>query len=229
MSSLRLPGKVLADIIGKPMLSYVVERARRSGACDEVVVATSEEKEDDAIAAFCSGEKVSCFRGSLTDVLDRYVRAARAFNADAVVRLTADCPLLDPAVTRTVIEQFKERGVDYGRNVWPHTFPIGLDTEVCTTRALIRAGEEAEAPYDREHVTSYFRRRADLFSSHVVVHPVNLSHLRWTVDTADDLRFVRAVYEHFGAAPFGMEEILSFLESRPDIAGINAPAVSSHA
>ena len=156
MSSTRLPGKVLEPIEGRTMLSRVVRRAQLARLIDGVVVATTQAEADGAIVEECARLEVECFRGPEDDVLDRYLRAARAASADAIIRVTSDCPLLDPEVIDTVIRSFIGANVDYASNTIQRTFPRGLDTEVFSRGALERAAREADEPHQREHVTPYF-------------------------------------------------------------------------
>ena len=224
MSSTRLPGKVLLDVAGKPMLSRVVERARRARTLDLVGVATSTDASDDRLEAFCQVAGVPCYRGSLTDVLDRYHAAARQWQADVIVRITSDCPLIDPGVIDRVVTDFRAgTAVDYVSNVIPtRTFPRGLDVEVFSAAALGRAWREDGDPAWREHVTPLLYRRPDLFRTRCVVNDADHSGHRWTVDTPDDLELVRRVYAAFGNDRFAWAEVLALLERRPDWVDINA-------
>lgn len=223
MGSTRLPGKVLADIGGRPMLDRVIVRARRARLIDRVAVATSDAVGDDPIAAFCAAAAVDCVRGSAEDVLDRYHAAARQFDADIVVRVTADCPLLDPAVVDTVIERFLGGDYDYVSNAIEPTYPDGLDTEVFRRSALDRAWREAQLPSEREHVTPYLWKHPDRFRLGSVTHDPDLSGLRWTVDQPEDLEFVRRIYAHLGADPcFGMDAVLELLRRHPELSGTTA-------
>ncbi len=160
MGATRLPGKVLLDLGGQPMLVRVVERARRAGRLDEVVVATTTEVQDDPIMGLCQTRGYPVTRGSLHDVLDRYYQAARAHAAEAVVRITADCPVMDPQLVDLTVDEFQNAGADFAATrlppPWPRTFPIGLDVEMCTFAALERAWREADQPFQREHVMPYF-------------------------------------------------------------------------
>src|SRR5215470_15506655 len=157
MGSTRLPGKVLLDIAGQPMLGRVISRVCRAKTIEQIVVATSTAAADDAVSAFCAERGIVCFRGSETDVLDRYYQAARLVQAKTIVRITADCPLLDPEVIDLTVSRFLEGGWDYISNVNPPTFPDGLDTEVFSFAALERAWREATSVTHREHVTPYLR------------------------------------------------------------------------
>lgn len=222
MDSTRLPGKVLAPIVGKPMLWHVVERTRRAKALDRVMVATSENSDDDSVAEFCTQSAIDCFRGSKEDVLDRYYQAARQFSHAAIVRITADCPLVDSAVIDKVVGAHEDGSYDYMTNIFPRTYPDGLDVEVFSLGALERAWLEAANPYDREHVTPYMREHPKLFRIGNVLHPVNLSNLRWTVDHPEDLQFVRAVYDHMKFTDFGLAEVLDLLKEHPELIQINS-------
>jgi spore coat polysaccharide biosynthesis protein SpsF len=222
MGSKRLPGKVLSMIEGRTMLERVVERARRAERVSRVVVATSEAPEDDAIATVCRESTIDVFRGSEHDVLARYLGAARQFDADPIVRVTADCPLLDPAAVDAVVGRFEVGDVDYAANINPPTLPDGLDTEAFSRNALERAAREARLRSEREHVTPYIRNHPEIFRIANVRHARDLSAMRWTVDEPDDLELVRAVYAEFGNHDFGMEDVLRLLAEQPDLARANA-------
>jgi spore coat polysaccharide biosynthesis protein SpsF (cytidylyltransferase family) len=223
MGSSRLPGKVLADLAGEPMLGRVTERLAAANCVNEVIVATSNEPADDVVAHWCTANGRSCFRGSANDVLDRYCRAADEFAAEAVVRITADCPFIDAGVVDSVVEAFLSGGpVDYASNVLPpRTFPRGLDTEVLTRAALLRACRSATEPADREHVTRYLIRHPDEFLLLGVWHDHDLSGWRWTVDTPEDLAFARQIYGHFDGSDFGWRDVLGALADHPSWADIN--------
>lgn len=224
VSSTRLPGKVLAPILGEPMLARQLERVKRARRLDEVAVATSTDASDDPLEAVCERAGVACFRGSLDDVLDRFRAAAEHFGATHVVRLTGDCPLTDPAVVDATVAAHVEGGFDYTSNVDPPTFPDGLDVEVLTARTLETAWREARLPSEREHVTPYVRTHGDRFRLGCVSNGEDLSALRWTVDEPRDLAFVTAVYEAlYPADPaFGMADVLALLARRPELAELNA-------
>ena len=222
MASSRLPGKILADVCGRPLLERVVNRARRAVQLDEVVVATTDQPADDATAATNAALDVPCFRGSETDVLDRYLHAARAHRADVVVRLTADCPLLEPAVIDRVTTQLIDAGCDYASNTIDCTYPDGLDAEAMTLTALECAWREANRASQREHVTPFIRENPARFRLASVRSARDLSALRWTVDTPQDLEFVRAVYADLGPGDFDMHDVLRLLERRPELSEINS-------
>jgi len=197
MSSTRLPGKVLAPVLGEPMIGRQLERLARSARLDRIVVATSTDPSDDPLAAWCEGRGQPVFRGALGDVLDRFHGAlALVPEADTVVRLTGDCPLADPAVIDATIERHLATGADYTSNTPAvRTYPHGLDTEVMRRTALEAAWREAKDPYEREHVTPFIYRHPERFRIESLSRQPSLAHLRWTVDFPQDLAFVRGVYE----------------------------------
>lgn len=227
MGSTRLPGKTLADIAGKPMLARLVERARRIPGVERVIVATTAKPANRVILRFAADQGLPTYAGSEKseeDVLDRVYQAARRFRVSVIVRVSPDCPLLDPAISGLVLSRFLEaRGkLDYVSNTQPPTFPDGLDTEVFSFKALERAWRAATKPSDREHVTPYIWRHRKLFRRVNVRHEPNLSHLRWTVDEREDLEFVCAVYGHLsGSETFGMAEVLELLRRHPELEAIN--------
>jgi glutamate-1-semialdehyde aminotransferase/spore coat polysaccharide biosynthesis protein SpsF (cytidylyltransferase family) len=221
MNSSRLPGKVLADIAGQPMLWHVVSRAAKTRGVDEVVVATSTSEMDDPVAEFCSQSNIVCFRGDSLDVLDRYFKCAESRHADYIVRLTADCPLLDPDIIEQVLKTLSGGEFDYVSNTIVPTFPDGLDAEAFSFVSLSRAWSEAKLPSEREHVTPYLWKNPQLFRLRNVTAPADWSSHRWTVDEQRDLDFVRAIYQATGTMTFGLHEVLKLLEDRPDLACLN--------
>jgi spore coat polysaccharide biosynthesis protein SpsF len=226
MASTRLPGKVLADLGGKPVLAWVVERAQRAESIDQVVVATTLSPEDGAVAAFCQDRGYAVTRGSMHDVLDRYYLAASEFKADVIVRLTADCPLIDPGLLDENIAAFlqAEPPLDFSANRLPgdRTVPIGLDTEICTFAALATAWREAEEPHQREHVMPFFYENPQRFNILHMRQEPDHGELRWTVDTPEDLEMLRAVVAHFPDDRFSWKDVLALVEAQPDLAAINA-------
>jgi spore coat polysaccharide biosynthesis protein SpsF len=211
MGSTRLPGKVLENLAGQPMLARVANRTMRAKTISDIVVATTETPMDNVIATLCREYSWQLYRGSEQDLLDRYYRAALAFGADAIVRITSDCPLIDPKIIDKVITEFLTYHVDYASNSLIRTFPRGLDTEVMTFTALQRAWQEDKNPVWREHVTPYLYKHPELFTLHNVSNKVDYSYMRWTVDTPDDLVFVRKIYQHFKSDEFTWEEVLQLL------------------
>ncbi len=213
MSSSRLPGKVLAPILGVPMIGRQVERLRRSRRIDRLTVATSVHPSDDDLAAWCEGAGLSVFRGPLDDVLDRFCGVLTDFpQTSTVVRLTADCPLADWTVIDQVIAHHAASGADYTNNTTPErTFPHGLDAEAVRPDALRAAWTEAKDPYEREHVTPFIYRRPDRFRLASVTRAEPRPELRWTVDYPQDLDFVRQVYDRLypGDPAFDSEAVIA--------------------
>ena len=222
MGSARLPGKVLADVAGRPMLERVCDRVARAARVDQLLVATTNDPDDRAIVAECDRLDVAWFRGSEQDVLDRYHRAATACGADAVVRITADCPLIDPDVIDRVVYAFLQRRPDYASNTLRRTWPRGLDTEVITAAALARASREATEPYQRIHVTPYIYRHPESFRLLSVTGSEDCGDQRWTVDTPADIEFVRAVYRRLGHdETFSWFDVRQLLAREPALAELN--------
>jgi len=225
MGSTRLPGKVLEDLAGEPMLARVVNRTRRAKTLDTVVVATTTQPIDDAIVRLCEKQGWPFFRGSEEDVLDRYYQAATAFQADVIVRITSDCPLIEPEIIDRVVGEFLSHRpeVEYVSNTLVRTFPRGLDVEVMSFDALERAWQEDSNPSWREHVTSYIWRHLEKFKICNVANDTDYSYMRWTVDTVEDLTFVRKIYNHFQSDNFSWKDVLNLLEMHPEWLEINRP------
>jgi spore coat polysaccharide biosynthesis protein SpsF len=203
MGSTRLPGKVLMDLAGRPMLARQLERVKRCRLLDDVVVATTTAGADDALVALARDEGVRWFRGSESDVLGRYAGAASEAGADVVVRITADCPLLDPETSDRVIAALSDGPdlADYASNVLRRTYPVGLDTEALWRDTLERTARHARSASAREHVTPYvYAERPDLFLIRSVTDETDASALRWTVDVPADLERVRRMYADLGLA-----------------------------
>lgn len=222
MTSTRLPGKVLADLAGAPMILRQLDRVARARTLDAIVVATSTDASDDPLAEVVEAAGCPVVRGSLDDVLDRFIAAVDASGADVVVRITADCPLISPRVIDEVVTAFRESGADYLSNTMAPTFPDGLDVEVVRADVLRAVAAEATDAPEREHVTLGVYRRDDRFTIGNLAGDRDLSSLRWTVDTPEDLAFVRAVYaELLQETPeFDLDDVLTLLQSRPDIADL---------
>jgi len=222
MGSTRLPGKALKDIHGRSMLARVVRRAGRSALIDKLVVATTEKKADDAIVSECDSLGISCFRGSEDDVLDRYYQAARAFSADSIVRITSDCPLIDPEIIDRVVQAFLDNGPDYASNTIESTYPRGLDVEAFTFDALKKAWCDASADFQHVHVTPYVYQHPEQFKILSVSGGENWSNYRWTVDTREDLKLVRAVYEMIDRDDyFSWRDVLELFRKEPNLAELN--------
>ncbi|MBI3475467.1 MAG: aminotransferase class III-fold pyridoxal phosphate-dependent enzyme [Acidobacteria bacterium] len=227
MGSQRFPGKTLVDLQGRPMLARVVDRVRQSRMVDRVVIATSRGSADDPIAEFCREEEVACFRGSEDDVLDRFYEAAKENGADVVVRITADCPLIDAGVIDRVIECFQRGDCDYASNALRYTYPDGLDTEVFSMAALKQAWREASKQSEREHVTPYLR--AGKFRVVNVANDLPLEKSqRWTVDHPADMDFIRGVYSTFGGkTDFRYEDVMQILKERPELAATQTETITN--
>jgi Spore coat polysaccharide biosynthesis protein F, CMP-KDO synthetase homolog len=228
VGSTRLPGKVLLDLCGKTVLGRVVERTSRMTRIKDMVVATSNLESDDAVEDECRRLGVTCFRGSEDDVLDRFRGAAQALGAQQCVRITADCPLIDPQVSDDIVARFEaaDPPVDYASNKIPQSFPRGLDTEVFTREALERSAKWARKPYHRTHVTAYMYQTPELFTLLSVVSDVDRSDWRWTIDTPEDLAFVRSVYERFDRrSDFSWLDVVNLIENEPSLADVNRNVV----
>lgn len=226
-SSTRLPGKVLKPLLGEPMILRQIERLRRVRSIDRLMVVTSDSPSDDALAACCVGVGVEVFRGSLDDVLDRFHSAVKDIRPQHVVRLTADCPLTDPAVIDAVIDFYRKGDYDYASNVLQPTFPDGLDVEVFRFSVLEMIAREAILPSQREHVTSFIYQHPERFRLGGLTYGKDLSSLRWTVDEPSDLRFVEAVYGalYHDNPAFAMADVLQLLAQRPELMEINSGQV----
>jgi spore coat polysaccharide biosynthesis protein SpsF len=264
MSSSRLPGKILADIAGQPMLTRVFIRTSRTQTLDEVIFATTTDASDDPVAEYCEFSGIPFTRGSLYDVLDRYYQAASRAKADVVVRITADCPVIDPALIDDAVNAIWGRfegmpnpldsmnrpllpdelvfAADFVCNrlplPWHRTYPIGLDVEVCTFAALKKAWQEAKEPQHREHAMPYFYEGVELsaisrqlsvgtsprgFRIALLNHTSDFGDYRWTVDTPEDLEFMRQVYNRFdGRDDFTWKEVLDLVHDEPEIMKINS-------
>jgi spore coat polysaccharide biosynthesis protein SpsF len=227
MSSTRLPGKVLKEAGGRVLLDRMVERARRAKTVDRVVVATTTDPSDDAIAAFCTQNQIEFTRGSLNDVLDRYYQAALQYGAGIVVRLTGDCPLVDPMLMDDVVNALITEQADFTCNRLPppftRTYPIGLDVEAVTFGALERAWREASEKHEREHVMPYLYEVPGRFKVVQLNFTEDLGSLRWTLDTPQDLEFLRAVYASLdNRNDFSWLEVLKLVQEQPELTEINA-------
>ena len=223
MTSTRLPGKVLLPLAGESMLTCLIERLRRVQRADGIVIATTTNATDDPIAALCDKLVVPCHRGSEHDVLSRYAEAARLHGADVVVRITSDCPLIDPALIDQVIAVYVEGDSDYVSNMLPPTWPYGMAVEVLSAAALQQAHTEATQPAEREHVTPFIYWHPERYRLRNLASPVDLSHHRWTVDTPDDYELVRRLFEtlHPINPEFTQADIMTLLDAHPDWMSLN--------
>lgn len=226
MDASRLPGKILKDILGKPMLERLVDRVRGSKWIHEVVVATTVAPGDEATLAACRKMGVACFRGSSEDVLDRVLKAAQTHDADLIVELTGDCPLLDPHVIDSVIQFYLDHEYDYVSNILERTYPRGLDTQIFSVEVLEEVARLTQDPTDHEHVSLYIYNHAEQFHLGNVPAPeeVRRPELRLTVDTADDLTLIREIYGRlYPVDPvFTLQDVVRLLDRAPDLKEINA-------
>jgi len=227
MGSTRLPGKVLADINGQPLLQRLIERVRATPGISRVVVATTTELADDVLADWCTTHAVPVYRGSTDDVLDRFWQCAQQHPAEFIVRVTADDPLKDPAVIAQALELCASAPeVDYASNTLQPTYPEGLDIEVVRYRTLERAAREATRPSEREHVMPYVWKHPDRFVLRGFVMQPDLSHWRWTVDKPADLELVRLIFAHFSDQPLvGHQTVIAWLNKHPELLAINAGTI----
>jgi spore coat polysaccharide biosynthesis protein SpsF len=227
IGSTRLPGKILKNLSGKPMLGHVVSRLSHSKILNSVVVATTDLAEDNETEAFCVKSGYSYYRGSSNDVLSRYYETALKFGADIVIRITSDCPVTDPVIIDGMLNSFLETSIadrsDYMSNVIVRTFPRGLDTEIFTFAALERANRNATEGFEREHVTPYIYRHPELFTLRNYTNDRDLSFHRWTVDTEEDFRLINEIYKELYRSDkiFLTADILGLFERRPDLFSIN--------
>jgi glutamate-1-semialdehyde 2,1-aminomutase len=225
MTSTRLPGKVLQDIAGLPALGWTARAARAIPGVSDAIVATSDDPSDDPVAAYCDGAGIRCYRGSLNDVVGRFAAAAEEAKADVVIRLTGDCPFLDPWLSGLVLSLLTETRCDFATNADGGTWPDGLDTEVFTMEALRAVDREATRQVEREHVTPFITSRRDRFVVRSLPSPIpGIARHRWTLDDAADLDFIRRIAEHLpkDRAP-NVSEILALLRDRPDIRRVSLP------
>ena len=227
MGSSRLPGKVMLDLEGQPVIARVYARVARAELLDHVLVATSTAEEDDPITVFCQSHSIPFFRGHSTDVLDRMYHAAKENRAEIVVRITGDCPLIDPDVIDQCVQVFLQAQppVDFVANRLPgrRTYPVGLDTEVCSFDALEQAWSKATQQYQREHVMPFLYEDPSSFSVLCVDAQSDFSNLRWTLDTKEDLKLLREIYRRFdGRDTFSWLDVLALHEREPELARLNA-------
>ena len=223
MTSTRLPGKVLLPLAGEPMLTRLVERLRRVQRADGIVIATTTNATDDPIAALCSQLGMPCHRGSEHDVLSRYADAARLHGADTVVRITSDCPLIDPSLIDQVIAVHEEGDSDYVSNMLPPTWPYGMAVEVFSAAALAQAHAEATQAAEREHVTPFLYWHPERYRLRNVASPVDLSQHSWSVDTPEDYALVGRLFDHLMPTHphFTQADVLALLDQHPDWIALN--------
>lgn len=226
MGSTRLPGKVLKDLEGETVLARVVQRLRRARLIDELLIATTDRPADDAVVEECNRCSVAVFRGDEDDVLDRYFRAAQLCRAGIVVRITSDCPLIDPEITDQTVGAFLDARPDYASNALIRTYPRGLDTEVMTVEALEHTWRSATEAYQRAHVTPYIYQNPNSFEILPVTGEADYSHHRWTLDTPEDMELIREIYARVkDCNNFSWRDVLRVLELEPELMEINRPVM----
>ena len=225
MSSSRLPGKVLMPLVNKPVLAHVVERLSYCKMVEKIVVATTNEDSDDPVVDYCVDNNINYYRGNLEDVLDRYYQAAKIYHADPIVRITADCPVIDPVVVDAVITGYLSGDFDsYGLG---GEFPDGLDCTVFSFAAIERAWKEAKLKSEREHVGPYIESNSHLFKNGILEIFKGLDNQRWTLDEPDDYKLLSKIFNELYRPdlPFLTHEILQLIKSNPDLSTINTKIV----
>jgi len=227
MGSSRLPGKVLMKVEDKPLLKFMIDRVRKSKKVDEVIVATTEDTKDDPIAMLCKKNNIGFYRGSENDVLDRFYQASKPYNPDTIIRLTADCPLVDPEIIDEIIELFTNTNVDYAANTVPpekKKYPDGSDVEVFKFSALKRAWEESTDLKDREHVTFYFWKHDKNFTTAMLDNKYDWGNYRITIDYKEDFIVVEKIIQQLKnqRKEGSISEIIELLQNNPEIENINS-------
>ena len=228
MSSSRLPGKVMLPILGQPLLYRMIERVKAAELIGQLVIATSTNPEDDEIEKFCEEENLVCYRGHLTDLLDRHYQVAKNYKAEAVVKIPSDCPLIDPKIINKVLQKFIDHDeYDFVSNLHPATYPDGNDVEIMSFEALEYAWRDASKDYEREHTTPFIWEHDENFGIGNVEWETGLDYSathRWTIDFPEDYEFIRKVYSELyaGNPLFTLKDILDLLKQKPKIAEINS-------
>lgn len=222
VGSQRLAKKVLRKILGKPMIWYVLKRVKRIKKIQQIVIATTIQKEDDIIVKIAKENGIAVFRGSEIDVLDRYYNCAKEFNADPIIRITSDCPLIDPFLVNELLEYYIKHDFDYVSNTIVPTYPDGLDIEIFSFKTLENAAINAKMRSEREHVSPYIKNHPKKFKLYNYKNKKDLSTYRWTVDEPRDLQFIRKIYSQMRPELiFSMKDVLSIILKNPKITDIN--------
>ena len=224
MGSSRLPKKIMLPILGKPVLEHMINRVKKAKKLEDIIVATSENKEDDIIEKFCIDQKLKYFRGSENDVLSRYYEAAKKFSVNTIVRLTSDTPLLDPKIIDYVISKYQEGEYDFVSNFFPlpRTYPDGYNIEVFSKNVLEIAHKKAQKPSDREHVTTFITMQPDKFTKYRLDTEKDFSKYRLNLDYIEDFKLIKAVFEEFKDKEFDLRDIINWLDDNPEILKINS-------
>ncbi len=225
MGSTRLPGKHMKEVLEKPLIGYLIERLRRATLSNALVIATTHNPLDDVLEEYCKTVNCACFRGSEEDVLDRYFQCALKYKADAIVRICADCPLIDPQIIDMVIQRYLDLypQIDYVANTLKRTYPRGMDTEVFSFQSFKKIHEVALTAPEREHVTPHYYLHAEKYKLDNVAAKENTSNYRLTVDTDDDLKLIRLILEDLYPknSHFCLNDIVDLMKTHPDWVKIN--------
>lgn len=222
MGSTRLPGKVIKKIEGKPVLAHVIERLKMVKGV-KIILATTNKKEDDILEKITKKCQISVFRGSENDVLDRFYQAAKLFNVDPIVRITADCPLIDPGIVEAVIELYFKNNLDHVCNSHPPTFPDGMDVEALSFKVLEECWQKAKTPEDREHVTTYIFKNQQKFKVANFSSNENFYDVRLALDEKEDFILIKKIYKELykNNPSFGFKEIMELIKNKPELVKIN--------
>jgi spore coat polysaccharide biosynthesis protein SpsF len=221
MSSTRLPGKVLKKLNGITVLESLLNQLNYSKLLNDKIIATTSNSEDDVIVNFCKSKEIKCFRGSQDDVLDRYYNCAKKFSINTILRITSDCPLMDPQVVDNVIDFYLKNSYDYVNNFYKRTYPYGNDVEIFSLKVLEKVWEKATKPSEREHVTPYIYNNPDEFSLGWIENKENLSEFHWTIDRKEDLIFVQNIFKKISKRPILMKDIIDVIKDDPSLLEIN--------
>ncbi len=221
MGSNRLPGKVMMEINSKPLLHYTLNQIRYSKLVKKIIVATTNLPEDDIIEKFVLNEKINCFRGNSKNVLDRYYQCAKNNSLSSILRITADCPLIDPNLIDKVIRKFETGEFDYVSNAFPRTFPYGTEVEIFSFNSLKRSWEKAIKPSEKEHVTPYIKNHPEIFKIGNVQNDIDISDYRWTVDRIEDFELVKQILKKIKRRPIFTDDILKLIQKEPQLKKIN--------
>lgn len=221
MGSTRLPGKVLKKLNGISVLECLCDQLNYSRLLNDKIIATTSNSGDDVIVNFCESKGIKCFRGSVNDVLDRYHKCAKKFSINTIIRITSDCPLMDPQVVDDVIDFYLKNSYDYVNNFYKRTYPYGNDVEIFSLKVLEKVWEKATKPFEREHVTPYIYNNPDEFSLGWIENKENLSEFHWTVDRKEDLIFVQKIFKKISKRPILMKDIIDVIKDDPSLLEIN--------
>jgi len=221
MGSTRLPGKVLKKLNGITVLESLLNQLNYSKLLNDKIIATTSNSEDDVIVNFCKSKEIKCFRGSQDDVLDRYYNCAKKFSINTIIRITSDCPLMDPQVIDDVIDFYLKNSYDYVNNFYKRTYPYGNDVEIFSIKVLEKVWEKATKPSEREHVTPYIYNNPDEFSLGWIENKENLSEFHWTIDRKEDLIFVQNIFKKISKRPILMKDIIDVIKNDPSLLEIN--------